>query len=659
MVELRVHGVGGPQGPRMLGFQREEDVETLAPFRGVDGEMVPRDANTRFVRPLGDYRVEAYEWGALTAGSPLRSLWVVYLPFTLLNVGGWGRPDVEHRGRPRQRDLVARVLAYLGTVAYVWWFAYLLLELAAKQWRTRLVSGAYGDPAGTLGRWAVPTVAVLLFVGLLVALVLVNRRSAERYERYTPDRIDQGPERWSDDETAVHPDFFAHAHSLDGLYRRHLGVLVVAAAAALAIAALGVGRPRTGLGLAIVALATVQVVLLVLLWCWDFYRGIERLQRAALLTVGTVLCHAAFSGTALWLRERLATVPGGVTAPQPLPVGAELGLTDQFALGLAAALVVIVLGAVLPSRRHAPTAAGPVVRAARRMPSLGVLVALAFLVAMVAFGVREVTSDRWTCGERGASWWETPRCWYDGYPTGKAEALQDIGARALLALPALIALSLSSRSWAARLLGNVWDVLTFWPRRYHPLAVPPYSERAVPELRARLRHLLGGEGAGVVLSGHSQGSVLSVAALSPLLTDAGTVGDEEGAGDEVPVHLVTYGAPLGTLYDPVFRTALGRPHYHALARQLSRAGRRWRVLWRRTDPIGGPVFGGDVPEPVQEVEIPDPPPGEGWVTPPDAADRPPLERPPRWGVARRHGYYTAEDAYRSFVAEARLDLEAP
>lgn len=54
-----------------------------------------------------------------------------------------------------------------------------------------------------------------------------------------------------------------------------------------------------------------------------------------------------------------------------------------------------------------------------------------------------------------------------------------------------VALSFKASSTAGRILGNVWDVLTFWPLRYHPFAVPPYAERAVPELRHRLRRLCG------------------------------------------------------------------------------------------------------------------------------------------------------------------------
>src|SRR5260370_7027450 len=63
-----------------------------------------------------------------------------------------------------------------------------------------------------------------------------------------------------------------------------------------------------------------------------------------------------------------------------------------------------------------------------------------------------------------------------------------------------------------RTIGVLGDVGTFWPRSYHPLSPPCYSERAVPELQRRMwwLHDTGGR---VVLIAHSQGAMLATAAL--------------------------------------------------------------------------------------------------------------------------------------------------
>ena len=37
-----------------------------------------------------------------------------------------------------------------------------------------------------------------------------------------------------------------------------------------------------------------------------------------------------------------------------------------------------------------------------------------------------------------------------------------------------------------RTIGVLWDVGTFWPRSYHPLSPPCYTERAVPDLQRRM-----------------------------------------------------------------------------------------------------------------------------------------------------------------------------
>ena len=83
-----------------------------------------------------------------------------------------------------------------------------------------------------------------------------------------------------------------------------------------------------------------------------------------------------------------------------------------------------------------------------------------------------------------------------------------------LVLPTLMAFLYSA--WndptKRRMIGVLWDVGSFWPRSYHPLSSPCYTERAVPELQRRMwwLHDNGGQ---VMLVAHSQGAVLATAAL--------------------------------------------------------------------------------------------------------------------------------------------------
>jgi hypothetical protein len=131
-----------------------------------------------------------------------------------------------------------------------------------------------------------------------------------------------------------------------------------------------------------------------------------------------------------------------------------------------------------------------------------------------------------------------------------------------------------------RTVGIVWDLATFWPRAAHPFAPPCYCERTVPELRRRIGRLHDAGGK-VVVSAHSQGTVIAAATMLQLPPE-----------DRGRVGLLTYGCPLDRLYARAF------PHYFgkdSLRDVDAAVANRWRNLFRRTDPIGGPVFVPDQP----------------------------------------------------------------
>ncbi|MFJ7987213.1 hypothetical protein [Streptomyces sp. NPDC096351] len=127
---------------------------------------------------------------------------------------------------------------------------------------------------------------------------------------------------------------------------------------------------------------------------------------------------------------------------------------------------------------------------------------------------------------------------------------------------------------ARRTIGILWDVGTFWPRAAHPFAPPCYAERAVPDLTWRMSSWTRSTGGRLVISGHSQGSVLAAAAVWQL--PPATRGR---------VALLTYGSPLERLYGRWFPAYFGP---EAL-RGLNRTVHCWTNLHRATDPIGGPV----------------------------------------------------------------------
>ncbi|CUR60653.1 membrane hypothetical protein [metagenome] len=158
-------------------------------------------------------------------------------------------------------------------------------------------------------------------------------------------------------------------------------------------------------------------------------------------------------------------------------------------------------------------------------------------------------------------------------------------------------------------VGVIWDLTTFWPRAVHPLAPPCYAERVVPEITTRIRWALRQSGRSiVVVSGHSQGSLIAAATLIRLK-------DEELDR----VRFITYGSQIRALYGRVFPRAFGedvvgyrktpraprfKETFPDLARHSTPAPGRpsvgslrdrlgtehWVNLFRRTDPLGYRVF---------------------------------------------------------------------
>jgi hypothetical protein len=138
-----------------------------------------------------------------------------------------------------------------------------------------------------------------------------------------------------------------------------------------------------------------------------------------------------------------------------------------------------------------------------------------------------------------------------------------------------------------RSVGILWDLASFWPRTAHPLAPPCYAERTVPELMNRMRfHTSAGRG--VVLAGHSQGTVISAATIMQL-----------GAADQAVLDrtsLVTVGTVLRRLYGRYFPAYYGPATLRRVGENVQRDGvPRWWNLWRYTDYLGGPILAGPPP----------------------------------------------------------------
>jgi hypothetical protein len=231
----------------------------------------------------------------------------------------------------------------------------------------------------------------------------------------------------------------------------------------------------------------------------------------------------------------------------------------------------------------------------------------------------------------------------------------------MLAVAGWLVVLLPAASWALlwrsfrdpdvrRTVGTLWDVLTFWPRWFHPFAPPPYTARAVPELATRLEerllHPAGEERLGgnrVVLSAHSQGSIIAVAAVLQLEARRAQVEVRSEGGATIDgIALVTHGSPLASLYSRFFPAFFDAQSLGEMRQVLTGgSGVRWRNLYRLTDPIGRRLFEDDLVD--REV-------GDPSSSMPKAGD--PLPPP------RGHSNYYLDPTYWEAIEELFDSLPA-
>ena len=213
-----------------------------------------------------------------------------------------------------------------------------------------------------------------------------------------------------------------------------------------------------------------------------------------------------------------------------------------------------------------------------------------------------------------------------GTPPGffSTDSLRGAGAYfAVLTLLGLVSLgSLAFRAAATRRsVGILWDVASFWPRACHPLAAPCYAERTVPDLITRISaYRVADPRNALVLAAHSQGTVISAAAIVQLGTYDASPQRIMRSRVLPGVSFLSFGCVLRRLYGRYFPVYFG-PHRLAVLQQLlTKDGEvtartagpdpapvtteatgeptplpRWRNLWRYSDYLGGQVTAGPPP----------------------------------------------------------------
>ncbi|MCC3650297.1 hypothetical protein LIX60_02050 [Streptomyces sp. S07_1.15] len=722
-LELLVHGVGGATPQEVLDDPRTVRV-TGDNTAGIHRRADDAGAERRPGRHGGEPVPEAYCWGGLTSGNGARALWLLLLPFMVVNLAHWMRPSATgSRTLIRLYGLLIRLVALSLTVLLTAAACEVALDLVAWQCagstecaRSRTWLGFLSPGHG--GWWSQPgrrlALAALIPAALTGLLWWLSHHTWSAYESAPPpvhEPLREGDPGAAHQPALRLPGFWYGRRLVARLRAAHTAAGFLTVAAALSAAATRYDRkPGGGYWLDLFGWCLeVSLVLAGLFVVWVVSsRGRtesvpdDRLDRAVVRFLpGTALgllvlaaVHAAWSRPG-WRSGGL--LPGdetfgvialgqGALVLAAAWVGHRLHRTDpdsRSALhgvrGAAVAVFACALGGVMsggvaqrvadwldgpgtPGMNDGYISGPPTVlswHAAVIPPLLAVLVVIAAYFAGQTWRVRREQIEAVRASHPGepedtartrriagvtatarltdcAPWFlgatavvtlllggvavagawstgEVPGRAADGAPgvvEAIAETSQALGSW-LMGLGFLLFLAGGRRAYrdaaVRRTIGILWDVGTFWPRAAHPFAPPCYAERAVPDLTWRMETWTRSTGGRIVLSGHSQGSVLAAAAVWQLSPHT-----------RRRVALLTYGSPLERLYGRWFPAYFGPGPLHALHHEID----CWRNLWRETDPIGGPV---NLPGPA----CADDPPG------PDV-DRGPLKDPLAYGRTPEH-----------------------
>ena len=660
VVELRVHGVGGSPPDALLGVASPADC-----LREAGGADDLGGGQTVFVSRRGDRAVQGYIWGALTEKPALQPLWLLLLPFTLMNVSGWMHPPLEElrtRGRGPLRLFRALILfvSAVFTASYFVWVSNLIINRLyhGQTWlhfawgpRTRIALG------GGL---------VALLLGVVFALAHSRQRKFEGQR--PPEAVTWASGERGQELTLADGRFWNRVGYARGLLAVHVAVGVLAVAGVTAwswmhsssvdvvfdgrsamrlLGISGLATYTTEIALwAIVAVALVQLI------------GWRRPKRGTLRFRWLGPATAATSGIAYGtiFLYALAVLLGSHGRGRVAVLATSFGIGTLALLGAGAGLVIWALVRRAQELRLARTGPPPFrvhpderewdgderrgattsmygrIAAGRALSQAGATATVALTVSAFAFLISALVQFRFGL----IGWLE--------WSVRVGEVIAAAGTAALLVFLIRNARKPNER----RTIGIIWDVLTFWPRRFHPFGVRPYAERAVPELEARLLTLVREHGHRVILSCHSQGTTLGYAALVQLPDDV-----------VKQISFLTYGTPLRQLYQMAFPAYFRQDDFLALGRRLfddrGTPSSSWRIFYRLTDYIGTTVFGDAA------VEEPVPDPAEAPLLAHQPFGAPAVDAFPdtpraAWDELFKHSYYNREAALKEWLADLKVRM---
>jgi hypothetical protein len=596
--ELRIHGVSGTPNDVVVGGPVTVDDRFTA-----DPSTVYRPAN-------GDGRLLAYRWASRTSGTAASAMWLLLVPYMLVNLAGWALPPATDR---RHRLSVAAVriaglaltlvfalltatgvigvgafqvlreltswslaltlgVATAAAVMAILWFSTTRADSARNDrpylraphiavalwgvWATAVTAAAEAsgsaNPIGSM--WALPvamavlTAAASLWHGLEDVTRLFGRVAVGATLLLLVSVVIRPLD--------TVPDLPAVLGTLGGPIR---GAVLAYVTSAVAVTALAWSKshrdagPVVGSFLALAGATGAAVgagAVVVSGWIFDVAPS-DSLGVLAEAFLAGLLCMTAFLAFHMWTHLEPATDPRERLFRTLVSVRDDLR-----PLLMALPIVTLAVGAVglggfgdaLPwlaagvGPLAVAAAAGVGFRLGFRVIPVAMLIVGASIIGVIATGI---------------------------------VSFRTAAVATTLILPVLAVGVRIAGAWGdadrRRILAIPWDIGSFFSRRFHPFAPPTYRDVVERDLRTVLLQLR--SNGPVIVSAHSQGSIVAAAALDSL---PGT-----------DLRLLTHGSPLASLYMRYFPISFPAETPERIA------VRPWINLWRPTDPIGGAVRGSD------------------------------------------------------------------
>lgn len=729
VIELRVHGVGGTPAHNLLGETGATEITRVA-GAGKDGHFA------RVKEP----RVEGYAWGPLTSGSPVQILWILLFPFTFFNVSGWTLPPPSEARRKAAWQFARLLLAFLGLMLTLTYAIGIFSLVVNRIFYDHLEEQIRDDDLRLfLGFGLVLFLMIgVFFISRNRQQHFEQRLGPDRVVQKSEAGFFHT--LFHEGDGLRDRAFWARGKAAGDLLLTHsiFGLLLLLALQWYALE-VTIPKPDTNAEpismepwFRWVGLGEAALLLLLVATCsLGFTRPVANFVKGGFRCFGPVvgpviaiaLTVGLFSGLAM-LIERLFEGDWSIR-------GAEINLNLAFGLaGLAFALSLVALfswlllrafrllsdsppvNTALPGQEANGATSRFMVALARSFSDFGrngdwVLSVTALIFAAVASAtllvltfrvpedapagiapvVKAVTGEVRPGASRGEvvkvasnrEVFDLKLSFLAEIGTAAAGGISIVGFALTVAVVALLNLIRGGhrKPQTRRKVGILWDVLSFWPRRFHPLAVRPYAERAVPELQGRIIFHVEKMKRRVLLSAHSQGAILGFAALSQIVSaDEVAAGEQHGRkaiADQVA--FITYGAPLNQLHGRFFPGYFSSRHFDDIKDRLFQGNVElagvsrplcWRNFFRRTDYIGKKVLLGSPDSQSMEPQTTDlynevvPDPSEAptttslsvenaWDSYPD-----PMRTP--WITLALHSYYNDEEVLKTWVEKANAEL---